>query len=431
MMWVERREAPRGTVLIVAVLLLALLTTLGVALMGSSLSENVVSHNDVNSQGALAVAEAGIAHARAKLAVNVTSDTLTTALGAATAVDGWVPLTDFADVESFGTGNGKYSGWIQNNTTAYTKQPGYPADSEGATTDTDRRIWIKSVGRYRNATRTVRALVYFPDFSVLNPPGAITLIDGGAATTATFNGTSFAVTGTDTVAPSTAPSACGSPSSTNDRSGVSLNSADSNSTIGTAVAHNQEPLVTGTGMVSTTTTTEIGRSGRFETTTTVTQGSYANNGTISADTLMNMAFGLVPAAQDIGTGTYTGALGSADAPGIFVSKGDLRLSGGAGGANRGYGVLVVLGDFDLSGSYIWEGLILVVGNGNAMLTGTGGSGDEGKVFGALLALNTKGGATSLTAGGNGGAKYSSQAICRLTNKESVPPGVVVAWQQVD
>ena len=389
----RRRRIPRGAILVVGLLLLTLLATLGTGLLSSSMTENVVAVNDVNAQRAFAVAEAGIAHARRVIAANIHTTSLTSRLSGATSAAAEVALSGLSNYAGLGTGNGTYSAWISNNLTAYSKSPGYAADAAAAA-DSDNRVWIRSVGTYRNATRTVRALVDFS--SVLNPPGTITLIDGTGADTATVNGNAFLVTGNDTAAP-TATGACGSVEGS--LYGVSVNSASSLTALGNAVASNQEDNITGTGG-------------------TAAQGSYANNGSISASTLQSVANALTPGATAIPGGSNSSDYGTAAVPGIFVATSDIKLLGNG----KGYGVLIVTADFEMAGNYKWEGVILVVGAGTASITGA-----DSKLYGSLFLANTQGGATHVTLSGNGGAYFSSQALCRVENL--VPSSTVIGWEQ--
>lgn len=390
----RRRRIPRGTILVVGILLLTLLATLGTGLLSSSMTENTVAVNDVNAQRAFAVAEGGIAHARRVIAANIHTSSLTSRLSGATSTAPEVALAGLSNYSGLGTGNGTYSAWISNNLTAYNKSPGYAADAAAAT-DTDNRVWIRSVGTYRNATRTVRALVDFS--SVLNPPGTITLIDGTGADTATVNGNAFLVTGNDTAAP-TATGACGSVGSS--LYGISVNSSASLTALGNAVADNQEDNIIGTGA-------------------TATQGSYANNGTISASTLQSVANALTPGATAIPGGSNSSDYGTAAVPGIFVATSDIKLLGNG----KGYGVLIVTAEFEMAGNYKWEGVILVVGAGTASITGA-----DSKLYGSLFLANTQGGATHVTLSGNGGAYFSSQALCRVENL--LPTSTIIGWEQM-
>lgn len=405
MKMLRARQRPRGTILLVAMLLLTLLSTLGMGMLSSSLNENVVSLNDVNSQRAMGVAEGGLAHARKVIAANLSTTTLTSRLSGATTSVPEVALSAFSNVASFGTGNGTYSVWVSNNLTAYNKTPGYAADSGGVASDVDNRIWIKSVGTYKNATRTVRAFLDFSTNQVLTPPGAVTLIDGTNPTelSADFIGNAFGINGNDSADP-TASGACGSPGPA--KPGISLNSSDSLGVTGSALGKNQQNNVVGLGGTP----------------------SLANNGNISAATLQAAATAMIPAATSIPGGSNSNSYGcpvatsgppACDGPGVYVANSDVKLDGDG----RGFGILIVTADFEMAGNYHWEGLIIVVGQGSARITGA-----DSKLYGAMLVANTRGGTTNLELAGNGGAFYSSQAICRIQNL--VPSSSTIAWQQV-
>ncbi len=70
-------------------------------------------------------------------------------------------------------------------------------------------------------------------------------------------------------------------------------------------------------------------------------------------------------------------------PMTVVVNGDLTLSG-----YTGYGLLVVTGTFTFSGDSGWRGIVLVIGNGTVVETG---SGSGGEIDGAMVVANTVGG----------------------------------------
>ena len=406
-----RKRDPRGAVLVVALLLLTLLAVLGLGLLNASLNEAVIARNDVNAQRALGVAEAGLAYSRQLIGANLSTITLNSRLTGATSSLPEVALTGVTNVEGLEAGNGTFSAWVSNNLTAYAKSPGYAADWAAAS-DSDSLIWIRSLGTYRNANRTVRVLVDFSSSEILDPPGTITLIDGAATDAARFDGNAFLITGNDTPAP-TAAGACGNPGAS--KYGISVNSNASLAVVAAAVAANQENNVTGTDDGNPAT------------------GSYANNGNITPAELQRLANSLLPQATAIpggsnsnsygcGAATAEGVTPACSGPGLFKATTDLKLDGNG----MGYGVLIVTANFEMAGNYKWEGLIIVVGTGNAQITGA-----DSKIYGALLVANTQGGTTYLRVSGNGGAYYSSQAICRVKNANLIPYSTIIAWQQVE
>lgn len=443
--WAQRRRDPRGTILVVSVLLLTLLTTLGVGLLSSSMNESIISSNEANAQRALALAEAGISHARRVISANLSTTSLTSRLSGATSSAPGVALSGFTNVEPFGSGNGTYSVWVSNDlardasnldltcpSTAsgvcYNRKFSYATEGTPAA-DGDNLIWVKSVGTYKNATRAVRVLLDFSKFS--DPPGAITLVDGNTQNTTTFSGNSFLITGNDTALPSvTSGTATGSCTTTpsGSKSGIAVNSSGS---LG--------ELTTGSGALNSGTGGQYDNvCGTGNTGCGTSNAAITNvDGTtdeISSGALLTMANTLAttPGATTLAGGNHTNAtFGSPtdNPPKVFVASSNVTFLG----QTKGYGVLIVNAtaggaNLTFAGNSVWEGLVIVVGNGNVTLAGTGSSGDEGKIFGALLVANTQGGTTVMTAAGNGGVKYSSQALCRVTNM--VPTSVVIAWQQV-
>jgi hypothetical protein len=95
-------------------------------------------------------------------------------------------------------------------------------------------------------------------------------------------------------------------------------------------------------------------------------------------------------------------------PRITVVNGDLRVSNGVSGG----GLLIVTGSFSCSGSFSYSGLILVIGSGNLMLTGTGAV-IEGGLFTANL-LNSGGsivfGASRISINGNSRVNSNDGAL---------------------
>ncbi|MBI4537845.1 MAG: hypothetical protein HY712_07805 [candidate division NC10 bacterium] len=404
----RNRTSPRGTVLMASVLLLTLLATLGMAMLSSSLNENTIARNDINAQRALAVAEAGTAHARQVISAAISTTSLDVRLSGATTTNPWRtlyimppstdPLTNYA---ALGTGNGTYSVQVSNNLAGY-KGNLYPAETL-PTADVDKLLWIESVGTYGNASRTVRVLVNF--VNVVDPPAAITLVDGANPTqlTAGFTGNSFLIQGGDSTPPDTT-GACGSQGAA--KHGISTNSLSSNNVIANALSEQQEDNIEGQGFIA-------GAKGSDP------RGSYTNNGTYTRGQLQALATSLLSQATPIPAGNNSSDFGTAANPGIFKATSDVTLLGNG----KGFGILVVTEDLQMQGNFKWEGLILVVGKGSFHVTGS-----DSIAYGAVLVANTEqSGTTSLEVAGNGGVYYSSQAICRVKNM--MPSSSVIAWQQ--
>ncbi len=146
----DKRRGERGTALVMTLLVMPLLTLLGITFLTLSLTENTIASNEVHATRAFNVAEAGLAHARREL---ITAN-VNAILGSNP------PLITFtAGGQNVIFAGGTYSVTISNNTAPTFPQGAIPADPGGATTDTDGIVVTTSTGTYRNASRTVEALL--------------------------------------------------------------------------------------------------------------------------------------------------------------------------------------------------------------------------------------------------------------------------------
>jgi hypothetical protein len=128
----------------------------------------------------------------------------------------------------------------------------------------------------------------------------------------------------------------------------------------------------------------------------------ANLGTMTAGELNSV----VSAIASIATYTYGSNpssiyLGSAANPAIDVVYGDYSM-----GPTTGNGILVVTGTLTFSGNYSWNGLILVIGAGAAVMNGGG----NGQITGGVFIANTAGGTinspnANWSGGGGNGVQY--------------------------
>jgi Tfp pilus assembly protein PilX len=75
----------------------------------------------------------------------------------------------------------------------------------------------------------------------------------------------------------------------------------------------------------------------------------------------------------------SGTAGAAATPQVTYVNGDFTLNGGAG-------VLVVTGNLSISGGMVFDGLILVVGQGSVIINGGGGGGSS--IYGSVFVANT-------------------------------------------
>ena len=96
-------------------------------------------------------------------------------------------------------------------------------------------------------------------------------------------------------------------------------------------------------------------------------------------------------------------MGTAANPAIDVIYGNYTMSGN----QTGYGILVVTGTLTFSGDFKWNGLVLVIGNGAAILNGGGNGQINGSVFVANTAASNSvlGSPAVQFAGGGGNGIY--------------------------
>jgi hypothetical protein len=142
--------------------------------------------------------------------------------------------------------------------------------------------------------------------------------------------------------------------------------------------------------------------------------------------------GLVQSVEGAATQTYNSNptitnWGTATNPEVIVVNGDMNIS-----AATGYGVLLVTGSLTFSGNFAWNGLVLVVGQGELHESGGGNKGITGalmlaKIGNANYSTNPTDGnlLTQLGSpiydypgGGTAGFKYDSCVIKSITGKSN-------------
>ncbi len=377
-----------GVVLVIALLVTFLLLLEGLAFLTMSATENTIAHNGVNGARAFDIAEGGLSHARRYLTAVVAVTNLDLLL--VNTSGNPVPVAVLQDL-ALVSGEGTYSVSVANNTTAY---QGIPADPDPQD-DTDNRIWVTAVGTYRNATQTVHALVEVNP--LLAPPAAIATFDNviaGEPVEFDFIGNAFEITGLDTPPPE-ATATCGIPA---DQMGITVGSADSYNELDDEIESVQEDNITGV-------------SG---------DKSIVEVPWLDPATLQRLKKDLVTQATVTWSGftTINSDIGSPTDPVIAHVTDSLDLQGGG----KGYGILIVEGSLRMQGNFTWEGLILVLGQGDFEIA-AGAS-----VYGSVLVANVgNSGKTKVTVGGNSTVAFSRQALCRTW---AIIPTTLLAWQQL-
>ncbi|MCZ6550834.1 MAG: PilX N-terminal domain-containing pilus assembly protein [candidate division NC10 bacterium] len=387
----------RGIALVVTLLVISLLTLVGLTFLTLSFAENIIAYNEIHATRAFGIAEAGLAHGRRYLPETAATTGFDPLLvGSSGTPPTSIPVAALQNLSSFGAGQGTYSVSVANNTAAYQAVTADPDPQD----DTDSRVWITALGTYRDSTRTVRALVEVT--TLLSPPAAIDSLDGsdsGDPTEFDFSGNAFQVTGYDTPPPQTAGT-CGTAAAI--KPGIAVESAPGLTELDSEIASNQENNIAGAGG---------DKSIAMEPFPTLAQ-------------LQALKAALIQQATVIWSGStnISSDVGSPTSPVIAYADDHLDLQGNG----DGYGILVVERRLRIRGTYKWEGLILLVGQGEFEIEGTA------EVYGAVLAANTgsysgNSGETRVTVKGNATVAYSSQALCRAS---TVMPTTILAWQQL-
>ncbi|MBI4381768.1 MAG: pilus assembly PilX N-terminal domain-containing protein [candidate division NC10 bacterium] len=385
----DGRRGRKGFIAVIALLIMAILLMFGVTFLTMATTENTMVTNGINGQIAFNIAEAGIDHAK-----RVLLDPINNNLNSILAAGPNQGILSFGASVNFA--GGTYEVRVTNNTMAIGSIPADPSGS--ATIDNDKRVVVESTGKYRTATKVIRALVEIP--AILDPPSSIYTLngpDGGEPTEFTFNGNSFLVDGRD------------------------HNAGDTNPISGDP----QKPPVPGEGVMACSTCNPgdtplqeaNGAVGQNQTNNITGAGTNPSiqvvTSSITASYLTTLKSYLIAHADVTYSGTTTidggSAIGTQTNPQITVVNGDLQFKGSA----SGFGILLVTGHFEMAGNATFQGIILVDGD-DGMVEMKGTAQDGGKVWGSIIHINrsssSNSGETRLRIEGNSQVYYSRQAI---------------------
>jgi len=342
-----------GAALVLALLLAGFLLLLGSALLTIASSERQVGVNDRSAAQALYLAEAAVERARRLLPGLAANDVLVSNL----LLGDWVNGTSM--------GSGMYRAVVTNNVTSIGALPpdGGTALCGSTTCDTDGLLVITGTGTYQEALRVVRALVEIPPLLTL--PAPLTVVN--TVVDPFFEGESFVVSGLDR-------NVDGSAGSSSARPSIALVGTEAVSAVHDALTTGQQGRVFGAGStpsieaVSNAPTSDALQRLKLQLARQADR-VFVSPGTISEDLRGND-----------GTGQVTLITGdpSADSNQGLDTAGDGILDG----TGHGSGVLIVTGALTLRGSYRFDGLVILVGDGSR-LTLEG----DGTIIGSVLISN--------------------------------------------
>lgn len=324
-----------GTALVLALLLTGFLLLLGSALMTMALSERQIGRNDQAGAQALYLAEAAVERARSLLPRYALNDVLANNL----LLGEWVTGTSL--------GAGTYLVVVTNNDSSIGGHPRDGGKKGCASCDADGLVVVTGTGSYQGALRTVRALVEVPP--IQDPPAALTLVNAEAESH--FEGESFLVSGFDR-------NVDGSPGSSVARPAIGFLSSEAASGIRDVLTSGQQGRLLGAGatpsieqVFTALTSDALDRLKRQV-------ARQADRVLVNPGTLSKNLLGVKDAWQV----TLIKGDPSADRNQGLDTRGDAILEG----TGHGAGVLVVTGELTLRGSYRFEGVVLLVGDGSRL-----------------------------------------------------------------
>lgn len=336
-----------------ALLLSGFLLLLGSALLTIATSERQIGLNDRSAVQALYLAEAAVERARRLLPELPVNDVLSNNL----LLGEWVTGTSIA--------SGTHRAVVTNNVISIGGiQQDHGTVVCGITTcDTDGLVVITGTGSYQGALRVIRAVVEVP--RILNPPALLTILN--ADVDPLFEGESFLVSGFDR-------NVDASPGSAPARSAFALVTSEAASAVQAILTPGQQTRVLGAGatpsieVVSNAPTSDSLQRLKVQLASQADR-VFINPGTISQNLLGDDAAGQV---------TIIKGDPSADLNQGLDTASDATLEG----TGHGSGVLVVTGQLTLRGSYRFDGVVILVGDGSRLTL-------EGNaaIFGSVLIAN--------------------------------------------
>ena len=385
-----------GAVLVLVLLLTGFLLLLGSALLTIASSERQVGLNDRSAAQALYLAEAAIERTRRLLPGLSVNDVLVNNL----LLGEWVNGTS--------TASGTYRATVTNNVASIGGLPedGGTALCGSTTCDTDGLVVITGTGSFQGSLRVVRAVVEVPP--ILSPPAPLTLVN--STVDPLFDGESFLVSGFDrNLDGGAGPSPA--------RPAFALVSSEAVSAVLGTLTPGQQSRVLGVGatpsvaVVANAATSDTLQRLKLQLARQADR-VYINPGTIFDDLRTNEGSGQV---------TIIKGEPSADSNQGLDTAGDATLEG----AGYGSGVLVVTGQLTIRGSYRFDGVVLLVGDGSRLVM----EGDS-TILGSILIANR----TSRNLG-RGGLIVKDRAQLHfsheaLRNAARLLSARVRAWQEV-
>jgi hypothetical protein len=387
-------SAEGGAALVVALLLTGFLLLLGSAMLTMAGSERQIGLNDQAGAQALNQAEAAVERARSVLPRFAPNDVV----GNNLLLGSWVHGTPL--------GSGTYQAIVTNNNQPIGGYPSDPLTPTCASCDSDGLLVVIATGSYQGASRTVRALVEIPP--IMQLPAPLTFVN--SVVDARFDGESFLISGFDR-------NIDGSPGSATARPAIAVVTSEAVTAVENALTEGQRSRVLGAGAtpsvqsVSTVPTRE-----RLE--------RLKYDLARQADRTLINPMPLSESLQRVdGGGQVTLMKGdpSGDNAHGLDTAGDAVLEG----AGHGAGMLVVTGELTIRGSYRFDGVVLLVGDGSRVILEA-----DAVITGAVIIANRSArnsGMAGVTIRDRATLYFSQEVLQQAAQLLSAP---LRAWQEV-
>lgn len=398
-----------GSVLVIVLLIITVLSLLGVTFLTLSMTESSISFNENRLGQAFYLADAGVAEAQRILRGSTNWNTQLTATHPFPC-----PTSVVSALDNPSAGDG-CTFRIENDT----------ADLGGATNDTNNLVIVKSTGQYQNAAKEVDVAVTRLTLPI--PPGGVTSV--GIATNVSFAGNAFEIDGNNWIPPSDdggtpASQDNGACTTTCPKFGISVPDAVQQLAVKNNLNSSQQNNVTGATpnppWAPPSATPSIGVD-----TTTLTQAQLTD--------LVNNLIPLADTRYTPGTSLSSATLGTQASPKITV----VDATGYTGSdpaltfsASKGAGILIVKnGSLRFTGNSTWVGAVIVIGS-NVSIDMRGG-GDKSIYGSVLLAENLDVQAPNAEGEGNVKLRFSNQGV-NVANDAGGGKlkGATVWWKEV-
>jgi hypothetical protein len=403
---ISNDESEKGIVLIAAISLIAILALFGTVGVITTSTELIISKNHKTSVQSNYIARAGTEHARQVLKLlnaasadtGSFSDELANIVGTNTTLEGYTGIDDVPIVDTTNLGNGAYTVYLTNDL----------IDGYTNLTDSNNRVCLTSIATTSSGSRDVIELTVSIS-ELFPPPGTITLLGSGATFTG-GNSNAKDLHGDDQCG-SDPPKPVVALSNAIDVAAVQAaiskpNTYHTEDEFGNPVTFSDDPDAI---------VTDVPQS--------IIDSIESNYGIDLLDPAdLDDLVATIQAQADTeapdGSTDATVYLGNTGDLQIVVVTGDFTMSGSSNGA----GILVVTGTLTFSGSPSYTGLILVIGEGAVIRNGGG----NGTFSGGILVANTTGGVLGppsfvTNGGGNGTVQYCSTAVNNPLSLLSLKP----------